>query len=165
MTDKEIFCQDLLNYGTTGSLVVVAGDTCPCFAFGHADGYSAEWHRLNSDEDDCNSTGIINKVLTTTSIKAYFFPAGAAVGNRSMSKEILEAIGEVTMDDYIMFGTVKVSDGSFVDMSGLTYSKDYVIFDSKYWTIHNVYDLRTSAEVGQWIILKRSLAAAQHVAS
>ena len=90
MTDKEIFCLDLMNHGAAASLVEVTGDTCPCFAFGHPGEYSAEWHRNNPDEDDCNGTGIISESLTTTAIKAHFFPAGAAVGNRSMPKEMLE---------------------------------------------------------------------------
>ena len=162
MTDKEIFCQDLLNHGQSASLVQVTGDTCPCMAFGHENEYSPEWHRNNGEADDCKGTGIINESLTTTSIKVFIFPVGAAVGTIQAPTEVLEAIGEVTKDDLLMYGTVNSSTGAFVDISGLSDWEDYIVYDSKYYSIESVYSLYASAEVGQWAILKRSVSGVLH---
>ena len=53
MTDKEIFCLDLLNHGQSAQLVTIEGSTCPCLAFGHPGEYSAEYHRLYPNASDC----------------------------------------------------------------------------------------------------------------
>ena len=164
MTDKEIFCEDLLNHGQSASLVTIAGDACPCMAFGHPGEYSAAWHRLNSEEDDCNGTGIVSEELTTTGIKAYIFPAGAAVGNRQMVQEVLEAIGEVLKDDLLLYGSANSTTGAFVSLTSVSQEEDYIIYNSKYYTVHSVYELMTDSVVGEWAILRRTVTDVLHTA-
>ncbi len=155
MTPLEMFCVNLLTYGKSFILnQKTGGDSCPCLEY--RDGsYSREWHRLNPDELDCKGTGIIDGTPTETICKGTFSPLVLNVGSGLLNKQQLEQIGEIQESDLALFGTVRVSDGAFLNLSTLNKSSDYILYDGTKYIVKNVFNFSTSDQVGQLVVLSQ----------
>ena len=124
MTDRELYCRDLLKHGLSVTIVRETGGTiCPCTtATGE---YSPEWHRNNASEPDCSGLGRLDTVTTTIPAKAFIF-------NYMLLKNFkrLGPIGTICHKDLMMIGTVKEADAAFVDLSDMDAKLDYVLYDT-----------------------------------
>jgi len=149
MTDRELFCRDLLTHGVSLSIVQETGGiVCPCtLTTGE---YSPEWHRNNPAEPDCEGLGRLNTETTTTPAKAFIF-------NYMLLKNFsrLEPIGTVTHKDLMMIGTARQADAEFIDLSGMNERRDYVLYQSKKYKVKQIDNLATGDTVAQFLILRR----------
>ena len=159
MTEVERFLSWLYDYGNEASWVSVTGGTaCPCMVNRGSDvyEYSQEWHRNNPASEMCDGTGLIGRTLTTTTIKAIIHPPGVQFNSIYTPKESLTPIGELQIDDMLLWGSVNVSTGAFVDLSSMDEAKDYIVFQSKNYITWDWSDyFRAGVRIGQVCLLRR----------
>ena len=158
MTPQVIFCHSLLHFGQSITVKQYSGGTaCGCMTYrdsAHPE-YSREWHRNNPAQTNCNGTGKIGMTLTTTSAKAHIMPLQLAINSSMIKKELLENIGEIQKEDYVLIGTANATTGTFIDLRTLNESYDYIIYDSVNYLVRHVYEYATDAVIGQMVLLKR----------
>jgi hypothetical protein len=161
MTDKELYALDLVRYGQAFTYVSVTGTQCPCMVWRESDNptYSVEWHRLNPTpgDEDCSGSGLISTTTVNNSLKGYIFPAQGLSGKGLLSKELIASIGEIQKEDMILLGATVATTGAFFDMSGAVEREDTVTFNSINYVIRHYFSLATSAEVGQFFLLRRKV--------
>jgi len=149
MTDRELFCRDLLKHGVSVTIVRETGGTdCPCISL--TGEYSPEWHRNNPTEPDCGGLGRLNTVTTTVPAKAFVF-------NYMLLKNFrrLEPIGAVCHKDLMMIGTAREADAVFIDLSDMDAKRDFVLYQSKKYKVRQMDNLTTGDTVAQFLILRQ----------
>ncbi|MBN2410843.1 hypothetical protein JXQ31_04060 [candidate division KSB1 bacterium] len=149
MTDRELFCRDLLKHGASVSIVRETGGTiCPCTT--ETGEYSPEWHRNNPAEPDCGGLGRLNTLTTTIPAKAFVF-------NYMLLKNFkrLEPIGTIYHKDLMMIGTAKEDDATFIDLSDMDEKLDFVLYQSEKYKVRQTDQLASNDTVAQFFILRR----------
>ena len=160
MTKQTRFCHYLLRRGTSATLSALSGTVCPCMTWRDADHseYSREYHRLYPDADDCDGTGLISTITTSTTIKGMAYSVQSATAAGLISKEVLEKIGELQKDGLLWIGTVNATSGEFVDLSNLVEREDSITHGSTVYNLRHVFSMPwgDEADVGQIAVLKRN---------
>ncbi len=149
MTDHQLFCQDVLRYGTDLTLVRhVGGSDCPCTE--KTGVYSPEWHRNHPDDTDCESIGRTGTVVSELSIKAFVF-------NYTMVKTFVQfqVVGNVTARDMMIIGTVNTVDGAFLDLNTLDLLNDYFEYNGCRYRLKQSEILSSDEKVAQFAILRQ----------
>lgn len=157
MQPQTRFQKSLFHNGQSITVVTKTGSTCPCMTYRDSSKpeYNPGWHRDNPAAAACNGTGIISVTTTSTPAKANVMPFLVAINSAMIRKELLDKIGEIQNDDLCLIGTVKVSDGTFIDLSTLVEKKDYITYNSHNYLVRHTFDYGTTEVVGQIAILKR----------
>ena len=157
MTPKQRFMNNLLRNGQDVTVVTIAGTTCPCMSKRDSayPVYNPAWHRDNPTAAACNGTGLISTTSTSTAAKAVIMSYQTVINSGMIKKEILDNIGEIQHDDLFLVGTVKTSDGSFIELSGMIETRDYITYNSKNYLIRHTFDYGTSSVIGHLAVLRR----------
>jgi len=136
-----IYKRHIEDVGSSATWRHVTGTSCPCLT-SRGDGssqYSAEWHRLNPDEDDCGGTGLIDSESTDTGIIAVFSMELETLSN--YLKDLIQSkIGNMKNNYCIMYPPIKSSDYSLVDLNSIDLDADTIIWNSKYYKVLFVVD-------------------------
>jgi len=149
---QDDFCRWVLLEGDSATYTAVTGDACPCMAW-RSPGYSPEWHRLNSESDACNGTGLINTSTETTSIKGFFYRTDIHYSFLTEDQKI--PIGELQDADVVLFGQVNATTGAFVDLSSANVRADKITLDSVDYEIRKILEPSITGRIGQMTTLKR----------
>ena len=149
MTDRELFCRDLLQHGAHITIVRQSGGTvCPCTA--KTGQYSPAWHRNHPAEPDCGGLERLNTVTVT-------IPARAFVFNYTLMKNFCrhEIIGQVNRKDMMLIGTAAQADGGFIDLGDMDEKRDVVIYNNERFKVRQYVALSTDGPVAQFVILRQ----------
>jgi len=149
MTDRELFCRDLLQHGAHITIVrQTGGYECPCIT--KTGRYSLAWHRDHPAEPDCDG---LERINTETVI----IPARAFVFNYMLMKNFCrhESLGEVHRKDMMLIGTASQADGAFIDLGDMHEKRDRIVYENEHYKVKQYEALCTDAPVAQFVILRQ----------
>ena len=154
MSQQSRFMAHLIRQGESATVNNLSGSVCPCMTF-RGTGYSREWHRLNTAAANCRGTGIISGAISSTTIKAIFYPIGAGSGmGTNLIEDLKLPIGEKVDADLIMYGQVNVEDNTYFSVSSFVEREDCLLYGENYFYMRKTYDL---PNLGQLSLLKRGV--------
>lgn len=133
--DQQQIFSVIASQGSTIVLNSKTGDVCPCMNSGDGDrvGYSAEWHRLNPTQENCNGSGIIDADAENINCSTILY---GYTDVRNAAEELKSIIGEIQQDDLFIIGLLDQSDWSEINMSTISEQDDYFTYNG------NTYSLR-----------------------
>ena len=149
MTEHELFCRDLLRYGTLLQLTrVIGGSVCPCI-LGSGD-YTPEWHRVHPGEPDCNGSGRIGTETVEIGIRAYVF-------NYAMLKTFVKfsPVGTICEKDIMLIGAVNNNDRSYLDLGELDKRNDTFEYQGERYRLRQSDLISTDERIARFAVLRR----------
>ena len=154
MSNRDKYLDWLLSerHGLASVMTITSktGTACPCLSVNGS--YSPQYHADHPEIENCQGRTIISVTTSIITIKAVVYNPALARSLAINIENIKAAIGEIVKGDMILIGSVNLSTGAYIDLSGYVEANDKITIGSTDYAIKKTINL--PGDVAQLALLR-----------